>query len=96
MARLEGLPVLVVGVRCPLNEIMRRRAGSASHCARATAAEPVPPPFRRWQSAVHDPGVYDLEVDTAQSSPAECAEAPLAALRRGVTPSAIQRLVELC
>lgn len=96
LARLEGLPVLVVGVRCPLNEIMRRRAGSASHYARATAAKPVPPPVRRWQSAVHDPGVYDLEVDTAQSSPAECAEAIFAVLHRGVTTSAIQRLVELC
>src|SRR5918994_2901769 len=56
---LAGLPVLVVGVRCPLEEILRRRAASEPG-SYATDGDPV----RRWQEAVHDPGVYDLEIDT--------------------------------
>lgn len=95
LARLEGLPVLVVGVRCPLEEIMRRRKGSAAHYARATAAEPVPAPVRRWQEAVHDPGLYDLEVNTARSSPQDCAEAILAALHEAPIQSAAQRIAAL-
>ena len=95
LARLDSLPVLVVGVRCPLEEIMRRREGSAPHYARATAAEPVPAPVRRWQEAVHDPGIYDLEVDTARSSPQACAEAILAALHEAPTPSAALRITAL-
>ena len=92
LARLDGFPVLVVGVRCPLEEIMRRREGSAPHYVRATAAEPVPAPVRRWQQAVHDPGLYDLEVDTARSSPQDCAAAIRAALHEATTPTAAQRI----
>jgi len=33
----------------------------------------VPGPVLRWQDAVHRPGIYDLELDTSQRSPAECA-----------------------
>jgi chloramphenicol 3-O phosphotransferase len=86
-ARLDGRPVLVVGIRCPLEETMRRREGSAPHHARAAAAEPAPEPapFRRWQEGVHDPGLRDPEVDTARSSPQDRAEAIRAALREAPT-----------
>ena len=73
--RLEGLPVLFVGVHCPIEEIMRRRneAGPGRGYARGTPEVPIPPPVALWQEAVHDPGRYDLEVDTSQLSPEECA-----------------------
>ncbi|MBN9026164.1 MAG: chloramphenicol phosphotransferase, partial [Rhizobiales bacterium] len=75
--RLAGLPVLFVGVHCPIETIMARRnagqAGREGLYAVGTAEEPVPVPVLRWQHAVHVPGIYDLEVDTSRLSPAECA-----------------------
>ena len=65
--RLDGLPALMVGVRCPLHTIIERRRASGM----TTEMEPV----RRWQDAVHEPGLYDLEVDTSQLSPQQCAAA---------------------
>ena len=84
---LAGLPVLVVGVRCPLEEILRRRAASEPG-SYATAGDPV----RRWQEAVHDPGIYDLEIDTSAVSPADGAAAILARTRHGPAPTACERL----
>jgi chloramphenicol 3-O phosphotransferase len=71
--RLTGLPVLFVGVRCPIDEIMRRR--NASPPGSYATGEPGDPssPVLLWQSEVHKPGVYDLEVDTSVSSPVDCA-----------------------
>lgn len=80
--RLAGLPSLLVGVRCPLDEIMRRRG---------RAGEPPPAPVRRWQEAVHDPGVYDLEVDTSAASPEECAAAIHRRIHAGPAPTALAR-----
>lgn len=72
--RLEGLPVLFVGVHCPIEEIMRRRAEAGpDRYARATDATPVPPPAALWQEAVHEHR-YDVEVDTSLLTPEECAE----------------------
>ena len=77
--RMSGLPVLFVGVRCPLDEIMRRR--NADPRGGFYAAGPgVPEPVRRWQEAVHQPGIYDLELDTASMTPEACAIAIAAAL----------------
>lgn len=74
--RLSALPALLVGVRCPLDVIMERRnASSPGHYAVATPDAPVPPPVQRWQDTVHVPGIYDLEVDTSESNPEECAAA---------------------
>ena len=61
--RLEGLPVLWVGVRCPLDVVMARRGGGEA-----------PAPVVRWQEAVHAGHAYDVEVDTSVLSPAEAAE----------------------
>ena len=79
--RLQGLPVLFVGVRCPLDEIMKRRGhsetGRKGQYLTGTADDPVPLPVRRWQLAVHEPGIYDLEVDTSMLTSWECAQAIL-------------------
>jgi chloramphenicol 3-O phosphotransferase len=72
--RLLGLPVIIVGVRCPIDEIMRRRGASPDgRYVAGSPDEPVPPPVLRWQSEVHIPGIYDLEVDTSLLQPGECA-----------------------
>lgn len=69
---LAGLPVLFVGVLCPVEVIMARRIASGWNTD-WTPGDPIPPPVLRWQEAVHSPGVYDLTLDTAQHSPAQCA-----------------------
>lgn len=79
-ARLLGdLPVMFVGVRCSVEEIMRRRnqgePGRERGYVRGTAADPVPAPVAAWQREVHRPGIYDLEVDTTVATAVECAAA---------------------
>ena len=97
--RLAGLPALLVGVRCPTEEIMRRRQagqpGRDGEYATGSADDPMPAPVLLWQQEVHRPGLYDLEVDTSVHSPEACA----AAIRRRLddpTPfSAFPRLAEM-
>jgi chloramphenicol 3-O phosphotransferase len=60
---------------------------------RGTADDPVPAPVRRWQDAVHVPGVYDLEVDTSVMTPRQCAEAIRRRLEDGPPPTALERLL---
>lgn len=94
--RLAGLPVLFVGVRCPIKVIMeRRRAGQVGRegmYAVGSSDEQIPPPVRHWQREVHLPGIYDLEVDTSLLSPTECAEAIRRRLAGGPAPTAFARL----
>lgn len=96
--RLEGLPVLFVGVRCPIEVIMKRRnagqAGREGVYATGSKAEPIPPPVRLWQREVHIPGIYDIEVDTSLLSPQECAEVIRRRLEDGPPPSAFRQLAE--
>jgi chloramphenicol 3-O phosphotransferase len=74
LGRLDGLPVLLVGVRCPVETIVeRRRASEPGTYATAGAGEPVPEPVLRWQAAVHQGWEYDLEVDSSVLSPEACA-----------------------
>jgi len=86
--RLSGLPVLFVGVRCPIDVIMSRRrdgqAGREGQYLTGSAAEPVPAPVHAWQREVHRSGLYDLEVDTSAMTPQECAEAIRQRLERGL------------
>jgi chloramphenicol 3-O phosphotransferase len=96
--RLAGLPVLFVGVRCPIDVIMQRReqAADGRHYVKGSSDNPVPEPVRRWQDAVHAHGVYDLEVDTSKLDPAQCAERIAQRLKEhGNTASAFQRLASL-
>ena len=95
--RLDGLPVIFVGVRCSIEEIMRRRnagqAGRATRYETSTTDEPVPATVLRFQEAVHIPGIYDFEVDTSTSTAAECAELIRVKLTRGIPrPSAFEKL----
>lgn len=91
--RLAGLPALLVGVRCRLEDVMRRREGSApGRYLTWSPGDPVPEPVRRWEEEVHRPGVYDLEVDTSLLGPADCAEA---IRRRLLDPAPATALAQL-
>jgi chloramphenicol 3-O phosphotransferase len=95
--RLARLPVLFVGVRCPIDTIMQRRLAEGDErrgeYLAITGDGEVPAPVLLWQQQVHLPGVYDLEVDTSAMSPGECATAIRRALQdRLVRPTAFERL----
>jgi chloramphenicol 3-O phosphotransferase len=97
--RLTGLPVLFVGIRCDVETIMKRRnnqqAGREGYYESSTTAEPVPPTVPRWQHAVHVPGIYDLEIDTSATSPAESAELIRLRLASQEAPTAFRKLALL-
>ena len=68
--RLDGLPALFVGVRCPIDVILERRA---------LTGKPVDPePVQLWQERVHAPGSTTSRSTPRCSAPGECA----AAIRR--------------
>lgn len=96
--RLDKLPALLVGVRCPIEVIMARRdAGDPSGEGRyltSAADGRVPDPVARWQEEVHRPGVYDLEVDTSVLTAAQCAAAILRRMESG-PPTAFRELARL-
>jgi chloramphenicol 3-O phosphotransferase len=90
---LVGLPVLVVGVRCPLEIIMQRRR--ATWPVGTPDDGSVPQPVRLWQQVVHEPGIYDLEVDTSVLNAEQCASAIRQCIKEGARPSTILRLAAL-
>jgi chloramphenicol 3-O phosphotransferase len=52
--RLNGLPVLFVGVRCPIEVILqRRRAAETDQYVTLTENEAIPAPVLQWQREVH-------------------------------------------
>ena len=91
---LSGLPVLFVGVRCPIEIIMKRRRATGWNAA-STADAPVPQPVRLWQQEVHILGIYDLEVDTSVLSPEACAALIRQRLEHGPAATAFQRLAAM-
>jgi chloramphenicol 3-O phosphotransferase len=72
--RLAGLPLLLVGVSCPLQVIMARRNAEPRDGFYA-AGDGVPEPVARWQEAVHLGHDYDLTVDSSVTTPDEAAMA---------------------
>lgn len=92
--RLSGLPVLFVGVRCPIEVIMARRNADPQG-GFYVGGDGVPEPVQRWQDAVHRPGIYDLEVDSGVMTPQQSAAAIAAALLSPPRPSAFERLAAL-
>jgi chloramphenicol 3-O phosphotransferase len=96
--RLAGLPVLFVGVRCPIEVVMERRnagqPGRDGEYLTGSTSGDIPAPILRWQRDVHIPGIYDLEVDTSVLSPMESAAAIRRRLADGPPPSAFRRLAQ--
>ncbi len=96
--KLSGLPAYFIGVRCPVETILGRRdavePGREGRYLRSGPDGTVPDAVLRWQRAVHDPGVYDLEVDTSVLSPEECAVAIRGRLHQG-PPLAFSQLARL-
>jgi chloramphenicol 3-O phosphotransferase len=91
--QLDGLPALLVGVRCPLPIILERRRASGM-LARAEGGA-IPEPVVRWQEEVHRPGIYDLEVDTSELSADDAARIILDRLRDGPAGDALRRIRQL-
>lgn len=93
--RLNGLPALLVGIRCPVEVIMARRdAGQPGREGRYAVSGPggeIPGPVLRWQQQVHQPGIYDLEIDTSAVTP-EAAAAMIRDRLDRPPPSAFGRL----
>lgn len=90
---LSGLPVLFVGVKCPIEIIMERRM--ATWKMGYTNEGNIPEPIHLWQQLVHVPGIYDIEVDTSVFSPEECARFIRRRLEDGPPPTAIQDIAKL-
>lgn len=81
---LEPYRVYFVGVRCSLEEALRRERARGDRFD-GTAARQYP--------LVHLHGLYDVEVDTTQTSAGECARTVLAHIS-GHAPQAFARLRE--
>jgi chloramphenicol 3-O phosphotransferase len=88
---VAGLPLLFVGVRCPLDEIWRRREASWGQ-SRGAADEELVHAVERWQKAVHAGITYDMEVDTSRRLPEQCAQLVAERLRSGPPGDAFRRL----
>jgi chloramphenicol 3-O phosphotransferase len=96
--QLQQFPAYFIGVRCPVQEIMARRdAGRVAGETRYVGSGPlgeIPDEVLRFERFVHDPAIYDLEVNTSVLSPKECA----IAIRRRIAegqPRAFAKLAEL-
>lgn len=90
--RLQGLPILFVGVRCDIETIMQRRnSGDPNIYAQSTSDNPIPEPVLRWQNEVHEGKSYDLEVDTSKKSAKECVLDIQEFISRGKFPSSLGR-----
>jgi chloramphenicol 3-O phosphotransferase len=86
--RLAGLPVLFVGVRCPVDVAIARRREEGDEERYATDRVLID----RWEREVHGNWAYDLEVDTSVSSAHACALAIEERLAVDPPPSAVARL----
>jgi chloramphenicol 3-O phosphotransferase len=81
----EGLPVIFVGVHCPLGELERRERQRQD---RRTGLA------RLQIDQVHARAEYDLEVNTSILSPTECADRIVKRMGQRHHPSAFERLSE--
>jgi chloramphenicol 3-O phosphotransferase len=88
--RLSGLPVLFVGVLCPIDVIWERREATWGQ-NRDAVGEDVRTAVELGQRAAREHR-YDLEVDTSRLSPDECADAIRRRLAEGPPGSAMELL----
>ena len=79
---LSGTPTLFVGVRCPVELAIKREYQRGDRALGGAAA---------FDPLVHNPGTYDLEVDTSLQGPDECARVILLAFRGVMVGGAVQR-----
>lgn len=80
---LGDLPAFLVGIRCPLDVLMRREQERKDRTlGQAQAQFPI----------VHARAVYDLEVDTSLTGPDECALLIKSRVEDGTPPTALKRL----
>jgi chloramphenicol 3-O phosphotransferase len=70
---LGKLNPLLVGLRCSLEENLRRRDASGESYAGTLPGGSVSPFISLWEDAVHRDVEYDLELRTDELSPEECA-----------------------
>jgi chloramphenicol 3-O phosphotransferase len=77
------IPVLFIGIRCPLNEVQRRERERNDRYSAAVLDEPV-----------HAHGCYDLEVDTSRYTPEEIAGRIMALIVDPPEVTAFDRLRE--
>lgn len=90
---LKGLPVMFVGVRCPIEVVMKRRIDTW-HVGYSEDGS-VPGPVKLWQQSVHVPGIYDLEVDTSVLNAEACANLISQQLKDTPSPTAFQFIEEM-
>jgi len=79
----EAFPVTFVGIRCDLSTVNARESVRPGRFPGTAESH-----FER----VHHGCCYDVEVDTANVSPRDCAEAILAVVEEPHTPTAFDRL----
>lgn len=83
VTHLAELPVLFVGLHCPVEEAMRRELARGDRAPGGAAI---------FHGRVHQQGSYDLELDTAQLSTAEVVEQIRCALQQPHPQPALGRL----
>lgn len=77
------LPVLLVGIRCPLEVLVQREQARKNRTLGQAKAQ---------YDLVHAHAIYDLEVDTSLLSPEECALRIKQRLEDGIPPAALKLL----
>ncbi|MBH0174317.1 chloramphenicol phosphotransferase [Fictibacillus sp. 23RED33] len=87
---LNGTPAWLIGVRCPIETVMKRRIETWKKGY--TPEGNIPKPIELWQKLVHIPGIYDLEVDTSLYTPEECAAKVHQRVYEGSPPIALQKI----
>jgi chloramphenicol 3-O phosphotransferase len=88
--RLSGLPVLFVGVLCPVDVIWERREATWGQ-VQSDVDDGVRLAVELHQRAAREHR-YDIELDTSLLTPAACAEAILGRLAEGPPGSAFEEL----
>lgn len=88
---VADLPVLLIGVRCNLEEIMQRRIQTGKMGFDENGN--IPKPILRWQQYVHEPGIYDLELDTLKLSPIECVDYIKKSMEENKFGNAIRKII---
>ncbi|MCY3770787.1 MAG: chloramphenicol phosphotransferase [Gemmatimonadetes bacterium] len=93
--RMEGMDAYFAGVRCPVDVVWRRRRETWLREEGIPDDTPVPELVRIWDREVHQPGIYDLEVDTSTLSAESCADEILRHIETGPEPDAFRRLAAM-